>query len=84
MPTAKKKRAMWGSLPKKRPAFVTRLREFRHRRGLTQAEVAERSGVSVAAVWAAERGADVSLTTAVKLAAFYDTPIERLWTGRAT
>lgn len=46
---------------------------------LTLEDVAAGAGLSVTAVWHAERGADPMLTTARKLAAFYGVTVEDLW-----
>lgn len=83
MPT-KKRRAAWGTLPKKPVTWRTRLRTFRIHREMTQVEVAAECGLTVGTVSAAERGADVSLTTAIALAEFYGESVETLWFERVT
>lgn len=50
--------------------------------GLTQRDVSSGSGVNNATVADAEAGFEVSLTTAIKLAAFFGKPIEELWKPR--
>lgn len=58
------------------------LRELRQKRGLTLAKVADQAKLSVPTVARAELGHELSLTNALKLAAFYKQSIEQLW-GRA-
>lgn len=46
---------------------------------LTLADVADHTGVSVPTLSRIERGASVSLVEALRLARFYEKPIEEIW-----
>lgn len=46
---------------------------------LTLADVADHTGVSVPTLSRIERGASVSLAEALRLAKFYEKPIEEIW-----
>jgi DNA-binding XRE family transcriptional regulator len=49
---------------------------------LTLEDVARHVGVSVPTLSRIERGADVSLELALRLAQFYEKPVEEIWTVR--
>ena len=59
-----------------------RLCEHRERLNLSMRDVAHRAGLSTAAYFRIEKGyADVRLSHAVELAAFFGVKIEKLWTA---
>lgn len=55
------------------------LRAERARRDLNQTQVADMIGVSRPVIVRAENGGSVQLDTALKLAAFYERPVEELF-----
>ncbi len=55
------------------------LRRVREELGLTQRDVSVGSGTNNATVADAEAGFDVSLTTALKLSAFFGKSVNELW-----
>ena len=55
------------------------LREQRKRLGLTQRDVADAIGMTVAGLWAIEHGSDPMLTTAKRIADFFGCSIEDMW-----
>ncbi len=63
----------------RRPRWVCTLRARRHDMGLTIRQFAEISGLPSGNVGQIERGCDVCLTTAHKLAQFFGCPIADLW-----
>lgn len=71
----------WGQRQeKRRPRVHTpRLKERRLALGLTQREVAAGCGVSDPIICEAERGREILLTTALKIARFFGATIEELW-----
>ena len=56
-----------------------RLREWRVKRGLSQPELAERSGVPVSTISDVERGAEPKVRTAIRLARALTARVEQLW-----
>lgn len=61
--------------------YRTHLLSIREERGLTPLEVASRSGLGcVSTLEDAEKGFGIRLDTALKLAKFYEVPVEELWT----
>jgi DNA-binding XRE family transcriptional regulator len=68
--------------PKRDAVWVCTLSDCRQRLRLTIAEVAAAVGLSNSGYWLIERGGDTTLTTARRLAEFFDTPIEALWPRR--
>lgn len=61
-----------------------RLRELRKKTGLTQREVGRRIGVCDATICLAERGHEIILSTAIKLARLYGSTIEDVWSFERT
>lgn len=59
--------------------FRTKLGKLRCRRKLSIREVSDRTGVSVATIWRAEKGVSISLHHAFVLAFFYKLPVSRIW-----
>lgn len=57
----------------------TRLREMRTELGLTQRDVGDAVGLSASALLDLEYGADPLLTTALKLAKFFDRRVDQIW-----
>lgn len=55
------------------------LRERRESLRLSLRDVAAAVGLSVTGYWQIEKGGDVMLTTARRIAAFFGMPIEQLW-----
>lgn len=62
--------------------WACRVREFREALNLSLLDVARSIGMSVTGLWQIEMGNDPMLTTAAKIAAFYDVPINLLWPTR--
>lgn len=58
---------------------TTLLQRCREESGLTLREVAGYSGVSIATLDRMERGFQCELSSAMKLAKFWELPIEQLW-----
>jgi DNA-binding XRE family transcriptional regulator len=54
--------------------------ELRHKLGLTLADVAEAVGITKSGLSQIEYGADIRLTTATRLAAFFDKSVYEIWT----
>jgi DNA-binding XRE family transcriptional regulator len=64
-------------------AFDCELRTMRAKYGLTLREVARYSGVAVATVQRMECGHHCDLATAMKLARFFERPVEKIWQPRS-
>lgn len=79
--TRKRKRSPRNRVSKVGPLYCF-CRVAREELGLSLDAVAEAIGMSKTAIWQIEHGGDPVLTTALKLAAFYGMPIERLWEKR--
>lgn len=56
-----------------------KVRDLRHSLGLSTQAAAQGCGMSIANFNRVERGGDVQMTSAKKLAAFFGKPIEELW-----
>lgn len=77
-----KPKAAWGDRRKARRPVIfpqTVLKKVREELGLTQRDVSTGSGINNATVCDAELGFEVTLSTALKLAAFFGKSIESLW-----
>ncbi len=61
------------------PKYRCRILELRNALGLTQAAVANAIGSHGPVINDAEHGREVSLATALKVAAFFGKPIEEIW-----
>lgn len=62
------------------PVWFTKLKEARTRRGLTLKAVASEVGISLGYLSQLEKGFnDPSLSLAVRIASFYTSPVESLW-----
>jgi len=59
------------------------LAQFRHRRGLSLRDVASVCGLGYATVNRAERGYEVDVFSALRLAEFYETTVDAIWKERA-
>lgn len=59
--------------------FYCALRQLRERRCLSLHEIATASGLPFATLYWIERGANCNLSTAFKIAAFFEMPVEQLW-----
>lgn len=66
-----------------RPHYVVpnKLKELREAAKLSLGDVEAGSGVGSQTVASAEAGGDVSLSRAMALAAFWELPINEIWTG---
>lgn len=58
------------------------VRQYRRAAGLTLAELAERSGLSVSTIGDVEQGAEPRVVTAIRLARGLGVPVEVLWIVR--
>lgn len=67
---------------KRKPVWVCTLRERREALRLSLRNVAAALGMSLAGLHRVEKGDDVMLTTAKKLAVFYGVGVEELWVGK--
>lgn len=56
-----------------------RLREYRVARGMSQPELAHRSGVPVSTISDVERGAEPKVVTAILLARALGLRVEKIW-----
>lgn len=56
-----------------------RLREYRVMRGLSQPELAAKSGVPVSTISDVERGAEPKVVTAIRLARALVVRVEQIW-----
>lgn len=56
------------------------LREIRLAIGLTQREVGDETGLSNAFICQAEKGSEISLSNALRLASFFGKAVEEIWT----
>jgi DNA-binding XRE family transcriptional regulator len=61
------------------PKLNCKVKELRKSLGLTQQDVALAVGVTRPTVWAAERGWEITLTTALAVARFFGRPVEEIW-----
>jgi transcriptional regulator with XRE-family HTH domain len=59
-----------------------KIRELRESLGLSMQEVTKATGIQPSSQSLAERGKDLNLSTAYKLAKFYGKTIEELWPDR--
>jgi DNA-binding XRE family transcriptional regulator len=57
------------------------LKDLREKQGLSRADVENGSGVGSQTVASAESGGDVTISRAMRLAAFYERKIEDIWDG---
>jgi len=55
------------------------LREIRESLRLSLREVAKAVGLSINSYWCIEKGRDLVMTNAVKIAAFYGKPVTEIW-----
>lgn len=67
--------------PEKRPAgpLKNSLRDRRQKLRLSLRDVVDATGVCLTSVCYAERGADLMLSTAVRLAKFYGSTVDEIW-----
>lgn len=59
--------------------FAQRLRAVRMHLGLSMLDVSRETGLSYTAVRNADIGRDVTITTALRIAAFFGRSVEELW-----
>jgi len=79
---SKKKPKVRNSWSKQKVVFTCTLRDLRKGLGLTLREVAG-CGVDIATINRAEYGHEIHLSHALALAAFYEKPIEEIWSSGA-
>jgi len=73
------------SVEVQRPAktrLLVDLRELRESKGVTLRQVAEATGVSNPSLCQTEHGCTPSLETALRIAAFIELPVEKIWALR--
>ena len=64
--------------------FDTILPDLRASLSLSLRSVADAVGSTAQTIWAVERGAEVHLSLALRLASFYDRRLDQIWEERAS
>lgn len=67
------------TFPDKERIFWTPLRSMRLNSGLTFSELSEHTGLNQSTLCRAEAGLTIELVTALKIARFFEKPVEEIW-----